>query len=144
MDNITSSIWWKAAGLRAARTALVVALPYIPITYLGNIPYITIGLVCGLAIVLSFLTSLTGISEVSGVPRPWWYAVLSRVIKTVAQAAITGIGAAVLITDVQWDSLLQFALTAGFGSLVLALLGTLPEAEIPIQSSSDTPGRHTA
>lgn len=133
MTSLTSSVWWKAAATRAFRTALVVMVPYIPATYIGDVPFITIGLVAALALVTSFITSaVTVLSETDDSPlQPWWFAVLSRVGKTVGQALLAGMGTAVLITDVQWDSLWQLAASAGFGSLILALITVLPEAAPP-------------
>lgn len=137
MTSLTSTTWWKAATIRALRTALVVAVPYVPAAYIGAVPYVTVALASSLAVIASFITSLKGIAEVTGVIRPWWFAVLSRVVKTVAQATLTGIGTATLITDVPWDSISQMVITAGFGSLLLALLSELPEAPKPV--APDTP-----
>ncbi len=73
--------------------------------------------------VLSLVTSLTGIAEASGV-LPLWNALLERIVKTLAQAIVDGIGNAVLVQDVHWVVILQNAAVAGPGSFVLA--GTTP------------------
>lgn len=129
--SLASKSWWKAAFIRAVRTALVVAVPYVPASYVGAVPYLAIASAAGLGFILSILTSLTGLSEADGAKQAYWVAILERVVKTVAQALIAGIGTAVFITDVNWDNLLQMALTAGFGSLLLAVLNQLPEADAP-------------
>lgn len=131
MSKLRSATWWKAAANRAMRTALVIAIPYVPVTFVGDVPYVTIASAAALGGILSLLTSLTGIAEVDGTTEPWYYAILSRVVKTVAQAVIAGAGTAVLITDVDWSNIGQMALTAGFGSLLLAVLSQLPEADLP-------------
>lgn len=131
MTNLISKVWWEAAGGRALRTAIVVAIPYIPASYLGQVPYLTILSAAVLAAILSLLTSLAGLPEVSGKQPIWWVAVAERVVKTIAQAAITAVGNALLLQNVHWLDIAQIALTAGFGSLLLAFLKELPEASVP-------------
>jgi len=131
MDLFTAS-WWKASLIRAGRTALVVAVPYVTASVAGAIPYLTILSAAAIAAFLSLVTSLFGISEVSGTERPWWFAVLARVVKTTAQAAIAGVGTAVLVTDVNWTLLGQNVLVAAFGSLLLGIITVLPEAPKPV------------
>lgn len=131
MINLISKAWWEAAGSRALRTAIVVAIPYIPASYTGQVPYLTILSAAVLAAILSLLTSLVGLPEVSGKQPVWWFAVAERVVKTIAQAAITAVGNAVLLQNVHWLDIAQIALTAGFGSLLLAFLKELPEASVP-------------
>ena len=127
MNHLMTKEWWKAASIRAVRSALVISIAYVPASLSAEVPYITIALAAGLGLIVSFLTSLTGLPEVSGVNEPWWKAVIERVVKSIAQGAIVGVGAAVLITDVDWSSVGTMALTAGFGSLLLAVLSSLPE-----------------
>lgn len=127
MNQLTSKEWWKAASIRAIRSALVISIAYVPASLSAEVPYVTIALAAALGLIVSYLTSLTGLPEVAGVNEPWWKAVVERVVKSVAQGAIVGVGAAVLITDVDWSSVGTMALTAGFGSLLLAVLSSLPE-----------------
>lgn len=132
MTNLVSKAWWVAAAERAIRTALVVAIPYIPASYIGQVPYLSIFSAALLAAILSLLTSLAGLPEVAGKQPVWWFAITERVVKTVAQAAVTAVGNAVLFGDVHWVNVGQIALTAGFGSLLLAFLRQLPEADVPL------------
>lgn len=127
MNQLTSKEWWKAASIRAVRSALVISIAYVPASLSAEVPYITIALAAALGLIVSFLTSLTGLPEVAGVNEPWWKAVIERVVKSIAQGAIVGVGAAVLITDVDWSQVGTMALTAGFGSLLLAVIASLPE-----------------
>jgi hypothetical protein len=121
-------VWWKAAGLRAARTAVVIAIPYLPASYTGHVPYIALASAAVLGAILSLLFSLAGVAEAKGEVHPFWYSVAERVLKTIAQALIAGIGTSLFVTDVDWTSLGNIALTSGFGSLLLALLAGLPES----------------
>lgn len=119
--------WWKNSLIRAVRTALVIAATYVPGSLSESIPYITIALAAALGFVISFLTSLSGIPEADGKSEPEWLAILSRVAKSIAQAAIVACGTATLITEVNWATVGTYAISAGFGTLLLAVISSLPE-----------------
>lgn len=124
--NITSSEWWKAALLRALRTALVVAVPYLGAVKFADIPWLAVASVVGLAFIASLLFSIAGLPEL-GAGQSLPLALLVRVVKTVAQALLAGIGTSLYIQDVHWAVILQTALLAGLGTLVTAFLAGLPE-----------------
>lgn len=134
-DNLTSGLWWKAAVVRALRTALVIALPYVPVSAFGETPYITIGGAVALGFVASLLTSLAGITEATGVKVTWYFAITERVVKTVAQSLVAGIGTAALIQQVNWINIGGAAIAAGIGSLLLGVITNLPEADLPVAAS---------
>lgn len=135
MNTITSGSWWKASLSRALRTAAVVAVPYVPVS-LGGAEYFILASAFGMGFVLSIITSLAGIAEVEGDEVPWWYATLSRVVKTVAQALVTAVGSAVLFTDVDWSTIPALVVSAAVGSLLLAVVKQLPEAPAPTVAPS--------
>lgn len=60
--------------------------------------------------------------------RNWWKAAGVRALKTVAQAALGMIPAAVSIVEVDWLTVLGCAALAGLVSLLTSLAG-LPEVE---------------
>lgn len=60
--------------------------------------------------------------------KQWWRAALVRALKTVAQAAIGMIPAAVTITQVDWLTVAGTAALAGLISLLTSLAG-LPEVD---------------
>ena len=60
--------------------------------------------------------------------KHWWRAALIRALKTVAQAAVGLIPAAVTIVEVDWRTVGGCALLAGLVSLLTSLAG-LPEVE---------------
>lgn len=133
--TITSAAWWKAASIRALRTAITVALPYLGGAALfGSVPWLSILSAAALGYVLSLVTSLAGISETSSQETPVWLALLERTTKTLAQAIAAGIGNVLLFQDVPWSTVVQAAVLAGLGSLLLGVLGFLPE------SSESLPG----
>lgn len=133
MSTITSVSWWKAAAARAFRTAAVVAIPYMPVA-LSGADYIILASAFGMGFVLSILTSLAGIAEVEGAEVPWWYATLSRVVKTVAQSLVTAVGSAALFTDIDWSIIPALVVSSAVGSLLLAVVHQLPEAPTPTVS----------
>lgn len=119
--------WWKNSLYRALRTAIAVSVVYIPSTLGDDIPYVTIGLAAAFGFLISFLTSLAGIPEADGTKRSEWLALLDRVVRTVAQAAIVACGTASLISEVDWGMVGTYAISAGVASLLLGLLTVLPE-----------------
>lgn len=140
MNQIFTTAWWKSAGVRAFRTAIIVAVPYLPASLTNNVPYVTI---LGAAVMggfLSLLTSLAGLAEVEGRVVPWYFALLERVVKTTAQALVTALTATVFITEVDWHQVLAITSASAFGSLLLGILKVLPESEDP----ADSTGRHLA
>lgn len=60
--------------------------------------------------------------------KKWWRAAGIRALRTVAQAAMGLIPAAVSITEVNWKTVLGCALLSGLVSLLTSLAG-LPEVE---------------
>lgn len=132
MDPVLSGPWWVAAGKRALRTAIIIALPYLPAAMADAASYWTLLSAAVLGAVLSVLTSLAGIKETSGIAVPYWYAIFDRVVRTVAQALVAAVGNAVLFTDVHWSTLPALIVASGIGSLLLGVLTTLPEADHPV------------
>lgn len=63
---ITSKQWWKAAGVRAIKTFAQTAVAIIPVTaIITEIDWLAVGSAAVLAAILSLLTSLAGLPEVS-------------------------------------------------------------------------------
>lgn len=60
--------------------------------------------------------------------KAWAKAAAVRAIKTVAQAAVAGIGVAVTLDEVNWLYIASSAVLAGILSLLTSLAG-LPEVE---------------
>lgn len=129
-STILSGAWWKAAVMRALRTAAVIATPYVPtVLYEGN--YLIVLSAAGFGAVSSLLTSLFGIPENSDQTVSWYWALGERVIKTTAQALLTLFGTATLFQDVNWAEAPQLVGTAILGSLLLAFMKGLPEVPEP-------------
>ncbi len=69
--------------------------------------------------------------------RSWWTAAGIRAVKTLAQAAIAGIGCAAVMGEVDWIAVMSTALLAAILSLLTSVAG-LPELE---NTSSGPSGR---
>lgn len=135
MDPILTAPWWLAAGKRALRTAVVIAIPYLPAAYVGTASYWTLLSAAVLGAILSLLTALAGIKETTGVAVPFGFAIFDRVVRTVAQALVTAVGNVVLFTDVDWKAIPALVLSAAVGSLLLGVLAALPEADHPVAAA---------
>jgi hypothetical protein len=131
MSNLTSLSWWKAAGIRALRTALVILAPFVP-TVLADGNYLLALSAAGFAALSSLVTSLFGIAETEGKVVPWYWALTERVTKTAAQALLTVFGTATLFEQVDWSAAPAIVGTAVLGSLLLGVLKTLPETTQPL------------
>lgn len=132
-SNLTSGAWWKAALKRAGRTAAQIAVPYfVSAQVFVDVPYLALASATVLGFGVSLVTSVVAeLPEVAGVGEPWWYSALSRFLKTFGQALLAGIGTAAFIGDVDWESILQLSTFAALVSVLMSLVGTLPEAPNP-------------
>lgn len=131
MDALLTKTWWVPALKRSARTAVIIALPYLPAAYANTASYWTLLSAAALGFVLSLVTSLANLQEADGVSIPFAFALLDRVVRTIAQALVTAIGNAVLFTDVDWKVVPAIIASAAIGSLLLGVLTNLPEADHP-------------
>lgn len=61
--------------------------------------------------------------------KKWIKAAAVRAVKTIAQAAVASIGAAVVISEVDWKYIVSASLLAGILSLLTSLAG-LPEVDM--------------
>lgn len=135
MKNLTSAAWWKAAGWRALRTALVIAAPYAPTVIYDN-AWIVLLSTAGFGAVVSLLTSLRGISETSDKTVPWYYAIFERGVKTAAQALVAAFGTATMFEAVTWSEVPALVGSAVLGTLLLTVIGKLPEADEPVATAA--------
>lgn len=129
---LVSRAWWKAALLRAAYTALAIAIPYVAAVRLADVPWMLAVSAAAVGAILSIATSLFGLPESEGTDLPWWLAALERVTKTFAQSLAGGLTGATFLHDIDWAVLLQAAAGAAFISLLRLILATLPNNPTPV------------
>lgn len=60
--------------------------------------------------------------------KQWWKASLTRCIRTVAQTTVATIGAAAVLSDVNWTMTVSASLLAGLLSILTSIAG-LPEVK---------------
>lgn len=60
--------------------------------------------------------------------KEWLRAALIRALRTVAQTAVASIGAAAVMSEVNWIAVLSASLLAGILSMLMSI-GGLPEVE---------------
>lgn len=60
--------------------------------------------------------------------KQWWYASLTRALKTVCQTLVAMIGTSTMIQQVDWKMVLSSAVLSGILS-ILTSLGGLPEVD---------------
>lgn len=65
--------------------------------------------------------------------KNWWICAGIRALKTIAQTAIATIGTAIVISDVDWVSVVSASVLAGILSMLTSLAG-LPEVDYPNES----------
>jgi hypothetical protein len=135
MNSLFTLVWWKAAGMRALRTAVVLAVPYAPVVMYDN-SYGVLASVAGFGAISSLLFSLFGIAETGEKTVPWYWAIFERVVKTAAQALLAAFGTATMFSEVDWSTVPALVGSAVLGSLLLAVLKQLPEADEPVATAT--------
>lgn len=60
--------------------------------------------------------------------KKWWKAAGIRAMKTMAQTAVATIGAAAVLSEIEWPVVVSAAVVAGLLSLLTSVAG-LPEVE---------------
>lgn len=60
--------------------------------------------------------------------KQWWKASLMRCVRTVSQTAVATIGAAAVLSDVNWIMVVSASLLAGLLSILTSIAG-LPEVK---------------
>lgn len=134
---ILTLAFWRAAGIRALRTALVAAAPLLLPLVGGD--WGDVAQAAGaiaLVAVLSVATSLWSLPEL-GAGRGPWAAVLDRTARTFGQTLAASLATATLWSDVDWPLVIVQALAAALTTLVLASAEQLPETIPAVEPDGD-------
>ena len=120
--------WLKDAGVRAVKTIGQVGISSIAgAATIAEVNWPQCGLAALLAGIVSLLTSVVSLPEFTGKwAKTYWGALVMRIIRTAAQAAIGAIGSAYLFTDVNW---VMVASTVGYTvvACIFSNMSNLPE-----------------
>jgi Putative lactococcus lactis phage r1t holin len=107
---------------RAARTALQVLAGYLITAHtLGGVQW---GTAAGAVLLAVVVALLQGLVDLPTGPGGWVPDAVGRAIRTFAQTALGSVGAAVLITDVPWETVLSASALAAVTSLITSLAAT--------------------
>lgn len=121
---------------RAGRTALQVLAGYLVTAHtLGGVQW---GTAIGAVILAVVVALLQGLVDLPGA-ETWVPNALGRAIRTFAQAALGSVGAAVLITDVPWETVLSASALAAVTSLITSLAAT-PAGATPTKGTPELVG----
>ena len=108
---------------RAARTALQVVLGYLLTAgTIGGVDWTTAGLAAVFAVIVSVLQAAVDLPVMHHLG--WAGDVLGRALRTFAQTALGSVGAATLLTDVAWGTVLSAAALAALVSVVTSIIAT--------------------
>ncbi len=108
---------------RAARTALQVVLGYLLTAgTIGGVDWTTAGLAAVFAVIVSVLQAAVDLPVMHHLG--WAAEVLGRALRTFAQTALGSVGAATLLTDVAWGTVLSAAALAALVSVVTSIIAT--------------------
>ena len=107
---------------RAGRTALQVVLGYLMAAgTVGGVDWGTAALAAGLAVAVS---ALQGLVDMPAMHLGYAADVFGRALRTFAQAALGSVGAAAILTDVAWGTVLSAAALAALTSVVTSMAAT--------------------
>jgi len=108
---------------RAGRTALQVVLGYMMAAgTIGGVDWGTAGLAAVFAVIVSVLQAAVDLPVMHHLG--WAAEVLGRALRTFAQTALGSVGAATLLTDVAWGTVLSAAALAALVSVVTSIIAT--------------------
>jgi len=108
---------------RAARTALQVVLGYLMAAgTIGGVDWTTAGLAAVFAVIVSVLQAAVDLPSMHHLG--WLAEVIGRALRTFAQTALGSVGAATLLTDVAWGTVLSAAALAALVSVVTSIIAT--------------------
>lgn len=107
---------------RTVRTIVQVVIAYlVAAPTLGGVDWRTAGAAAALAAVVSLLQGLVDLPPLSG---GWLQNALGRALRTFAQTALGFTAAAVLVTQVPWDTVLAASALAAVTSILTSLATT--------------------
>lgn len=129
--SLLDAAFWRLIGWALVRTALAGLVPFLP--GLTSNPARTWPLALGtvgLLLIVTVATSLSGIATPD--TAPWWQILVSRGLRQLGQFFAAGLVGALVLSDVDWLTLLQGAVASAISTVVLAALTILPGDAITV------------
>lgn len=129
--SLLGAAFWRSIGLALVRTAIAGLVPFLP--GLTRDPAGTWPLAAGavgLLLIVTVATSLKGLADTS--TATWWEILAARGLRQFGQFALaSGLSTAVVLSDVDWPTLLQGASASALSTVLLAALTVVPGADVP-------------
>lgn len=129
MSVLFTAAFWRQIGWALLRTALAGLVPFIPALAAdpaGAWP--AAASTVALLLIVTIATSLQGIPDPAA--APWWQVLLSRGLRQFGQFAGAGLVGAVLLSDVDWTTLLTGAGASAVSTIILAALTLIPGEQV--------------
>lgn len=125
MSKILDATWWRSIAGALLRTVLAALVPFIPALVADPAgTWEVAALTVGLVLVLAVASALRSIPTAGS----WWEVAIQRALRQFGQMVAAAAGSAVLLTDVDWRTVLIAAAGSALSTLVIAALASLPEA----------------
>lgn len=128
--SLLDPAFWRSIGLALVRTAIAGLVPFLP--GLTSDPADTWPLAAGtvgLLLIVTVATSLRGLADAS--TATWWEILAARGLRQFGQFLTAGLASAVVLSDVDWATLLQQAGASAASTVLLAALTVIPGADVP-------------
>jgi len=119
--SLLDPAFWRSIGLALVRTAIAGLVPFLP--GLTSDPADTWPLAAGtvgLLLIVTVATSLRGLADAS--TATWWEILAARGLRQFGQFLTAGLASAVVLSDVDWATLLQQAGASAASTVLLAAL----------------------
>lgn len=112
-------------GWALLRTAIAGLVPFLP--GLVADPEGVAPVAASTVLLLVIVAALTSLSGIPSSDASWWEMLISRGLRQFAQFAAAGIGAATLLSDVDWSTLLAGATASAISTVLIAALTVIPQ-----------------
>lgn len=118
--------FWQGIGWALLRTAIAGLVPFVPALLddpegVAPVAASTVGLL----LIVAVLAALKGLPSTDG--AFWWEVLASRGLRQFAQFAAAGVGVAVTLGDVDWQTVLTGAFASALSTVLIAALTLIPE-----------------
>lgn len=129
----------QSIGKILLKTGLAALVPFIPALtsdFAGSwdVALFTVAL----AVVIAAATALVSIPDLAG--QGWLVTTLAKALRQFGQVVLAASAGAVLLTDIEWGSVLQIGAVAALTTLVIAAVSSLSDGErdpVPVTVVAD-------
>jgi hypothetical protein len=137
MSKLFTATFWAAIGWALLRTGLAALVPFLPaLLSTPQQAVIPAVLTIGLVLVVTVATMLAGLPSTD--TGAWWEVASQRAVRQLGQYIVGAVAGAVLLTDLDWRSIITAALASAISTFILASLTLVPSlADDPLTVPGD-------